>query len=135
MAKRQWSEREQRLIQWGLVGLLLLLIGGIHLLDPTFLRHGLAAVADGRFPRDDGVFGLFRRVGDPGQFSDRWDHQHCRLFAASYFSTANGLVFGIVPGIIISWLGETGRRADFLLADADAVSRWWPSTSSKRTGC
>ena len=36
MQHTQWSEAEERRLKWGLVVFLLAILGGIHLLDPTF---------------------------------------------------------------------------------------------------
>lgn len=107
MAKRQWSEREQRLIQWGLVGLLLLLIGGIHLLDPTFYATVWRLSQTGDF---QGTMEYLRSFGVWGilvSFLIDVIINIVGFLPSIFLSTANGLVFGIVPGIIISWLGET----------------------------
>lgn len=107
MAKRQWSEREQRLIQWGLVGLLLLLIGGIHLLDPTFYGTVWRLSQTGDFQGTMEYLGSFGVWGILVSFLIDVIINIVGFLPSIFLSTANGLVFGIVPGIIISWLGET----------------------------
>ena len=45
------------------------------------------------------------------------------IFPSIFISTANGLIFGLPLGIVISWLAENNGRCYQLLADALSVPR------------
>ena len=101
----QWSEAEERRLKWGLVVFLLAILGGIHLLDPTFygtIWH-LSMVGDFHgtveYLRGFGVWAM------AVSFFIDVIINIVGFLPSIFLSAANGLVFGIWLGILISWAG------------------------------
>ncbi len=98
------------------VTILIIVLGSIHLINPNFFGELWHVATSGNM--EDTVqyidsFGVWAMV-----FSFLLDVLINALgFLPSIFvSTANGLLFGIIPGIILSWLAETtGVIISFLL--------------------
>ncbi len=95
---------------------LILLIVMIHVLNPAFfpqLRHVLLS---GNIHE---IAMYIRSYGDWAMFFSFWlvvIVNALGFLPAIIFSTANALIFGIVPGILISWIGETvGVAISFLV--------------------
>lgn len=103
----QWSEAEERRLKWGLIAFLLAILGGIHLLDPTFygtIWH-LSMVGDFHgtveYLRGFGVWAM------AVSFFIDVIINIVGFLPSIFLSAANGLIFGIWLGILISWAGET----------------------------
>ncbi len=98
------------------VAVLFILLGVIHLLNPNFFSQLWHVATSGNMEETIAYidsFGVWAMV-----FSFLLDVLINALgFLPSIFvSTANGLLFGIVPGVILSWLAETtGVIISFLL--------------------
>ncbi len=98
------------------VAVLFILLGVIHLLNPDFFSQLWHVATSGNMEETIAYidsFGVWAMV-----FSFLLDVLINALgFLPSIFvSTANGLLFGIVPGVILSWLAETtGVIISFLL--------------------
>lgn len=107
------NERTVKIIT---VLLFVIVLGTIHILNPTFFGKfwQIATSGDMQHTMDYiASFGVWAMV-----FSFLLDVLINALgFLPSIFvSTANGLLFGIIPGIILSWLAETtGVIISFLL--------------------
>lgn len=108
--KREWAAKA------GLSLALILLIVTIHVLNPSFfpqLWHVLLSENIHEIVR------YIRSYGHWAMFFSFWLTvivNALGFLPAIIFSTANALIFGIVPGILISWLGETvGVTISFLI--------------------
>lgn len=105
--KREWSEREERYIKWGLVLSLLVLLTAIHWLDPDFYPTIWHLSQSGDF---NGTVRYIKSFGTWAMVVSFLIDVMINIvgFLPSIFlSTANGLVFGLGWGILISWIGET----------------------------
>lgn len=98
---------------------LLLLIGScllVHLIYPDFFPRMIHLSTSGDI---DALVEFFRSFGVWAMFFSFWLDvlvNALGFLPSIFISTANGIVFGIVPGIIISWLAETiGVTISFLL--------------------
>lgn len=101
------------------VAVLVLLIGSfglVHLVVPDFFPHMLHLTTSGDI---NALVEFFRSFGIWGMFFSFWLDvliNALGFLPSIFISTANGIVFGIVPGIIISWLAETvGVILSFIL--------------------
>lgn len=98
------------------VVLLIIVLGGIHIADPEFFPQFWHIATSGNMHNTVeyiASFGMWAMV-----FSFLLDVLINALgFLPSIFvSTANGLLFGVIPGVILSWLAETvGVIISFLL--------------------
>lgn len=101
------------------IAVLVLLIGSfglVHLLIPDFFPRMLHLTTGGDI---GALVDFFRSFGIWGMFFSFWLDvliNALGFLPSIFISTANGIVFGIVPGIIISWLAETvGVILSFIL--------------------
>ena len=90
MNKADLEEKQERRMRYGFLALLLLVLGGIHFMDPAFYPTVYQLSKSGdlggtiTYLRGFGVYAVF----------------------VSFF-IANGLIFGLFWGTMISWLAET----------------------------
>ena len=107
MKKRNWEEKEERCFRLGLLSVLLLMFLAIHFLDPSFYPtiYCLSESGDlkGTIEYLKG-FGIYAAV--MSFFIDVVVNV-VGFLPSIFISTANGLVFGLFWGTIISWLAET----------------------------
>lgn len=107
MKKRNWDEKEERRFRMGLLVILLLVFWAIHFLDPTFYPtvyhlsqsgdlHGTICYLKG--------YGIY--AAGMSFFIDVVINI-VGFLPSIFISTANGLIFGLFWGTIISWLAET----------------------------
>lgn len=101
------------------VAVLFLLIASfevVHLFSPDFFPRMLHLTTSGDI---NALVEFFRSFGIWGMFFSFWLDvliNALGFLPSIFISTANGIVFGIIPGIIISWLAETvGVILSFLL--------------------
>ncbi len=87
--------------------LLVMLVVGVQLLAPDFFRHTLQLVVSGN------VTGLVEYLRSFGPWAILISFlldvliNAASIFPSIFLSTANGLIFGLPLGILISWLAET----------------------------
>lgn len=87
--------------------LLVILVVGVQLLAPDFFRHTLQLVVSGN------VTGLVEYLRSFGPWAILISFlldvliNAASIFPSIFLSTANGLIFGLPLGILISWLAET----------------------------
>ena len=105
--KREWSEREERYIKWGLLALLIVLLAGIHWLDPAFYPTIWKLSQSGDFSGTVRYLKSFGAAAMLVSFLIDVIINIVGFLPSIFLSTANGLVFGIGWGILISWVGET----------------------------
>lgn len=104
---KQWSEKEERRIKIALVVFLVVVLGGIHLLDPHFyptiwrLSHSGDFNGTVVFLQGYGIWAM------AVSFLIDVIINIVGFLPSIFLSTANGLIFGVGWGIVISWLGET----------------------------
>lgn len=88
----------------------------VHILYPDFFPRMFHLVTSGDI---DALAEFFRSFGAWAMFFSFWIDvlvNALGFLPSIFISTANGIVFGIIPGIIISWLAETvGVIISFLL--------------------
>ena len=88
----------------------------VHILYPDFFSRMLHLVTSGDI---DALVEFFHSFGAGAMFFSFWIDvlvNALGFLPSIFISTANGIVFGIIPGIIISWLAETvGVIISFLL--------------------
>lgn len=105
--KKQWYQNVDVVTKIGAAILLLLLIGGIHLLAPDFFGKTLQLAISGN------VHGLVEYLRSFGPWAIVISFlldvliNAASVFPSIFLSTANGLIFGLPLGILISWLAET----------------------------
>lgn len=105
--KKQWYQNVDVVTKIGAAILLLLLIGGIHLLAPDFFGKTLQLAISGN------VHGLVEYLRSFGPWAIVISFlldvliNAAGVFPSIFLSTANGLIFGLPLGILISWLAET----------------------------
>lgn len=107
MIKRDWGEEEQRKIHLGLLALLLLVMIGIHSLAPSFYPTIYHLSKDGDL---HGTIHYLKGFGIYAAIVSFFIDVVVNIvgFLPSIFiSTANGLIFGLFWGTVISWLAET----------------------------
>ncbi len=116
MCKGEIFLSRDNIVKLIVVAVLFILLGVIHLLNPDFFSQLWHVATSGNMEETIAYidsFGVWAMV-----FSFLLDVLINALgFLPSIFvSTANGLLFGIVPGVILSWLAETtGVIISFLL--------------------
>lgn len=88
----------------------------VHILYPDFFPRLFHLTTSGDI---DALVEFFRSFGAWAMFFSFWIDvlvNALGFLPSIFISTANGIVFGIIPGIIISWLAETvGVVISFLL--------------------
>lgn len=107
MKKRNWEETEERRFRMGLLAFLILVFVAIHFLDPTFYPTIYHLSQSGDL---HGTICYLKSFGIWAAFMSFFIDVVINIvgFLPSIFiSTANGLVFGLFWGTIISWLAET----------------------------
>ncbi len=105
--KHRWGKREENLIKAGSMLLLIALLLAIHLYDPSFYPTVWRLSRTGDF---NGTVEYLRSFGVWAMGVSFLIDVLINIvgFLPSIFlSAANGVVFGIGMGILISWLGET----------------------------
>ena len=114
--KRQWYQDVDTLTKVAAAIVLVLLIGGIHVLAPDFFSKTLQLAISGN------VNGLVEYLRSFGPWAIVISFlldvliNAASIFPSIFLSTANGLIFGLPLGILISWLAETvGVVISFLL--------------------
>ncbi len=105
--KRYWGMTGERLIQViAVLGIIVLLVA-VHMVDPNFFSTVWQLTTSGNM---HDIVHYLRSFGPLAMFVSMILDIFVNAvgFLPSIFiSTANGIVFGIWPGIIISWLAET----------------------------
>lgn len=107
MKKRNWDEKEERRFRMGLLAILLFVFWAIHFLDPTFYPTVYHLSQSGDLP---GTICYLKGYGIYAAGMSFFIDVVINVvgFLPSIFiSTANGLIFGLFWGTIISWLAET----------------------------
>ena len=101
MNKADLEEKQERRMRYGFLALLLLVLGGIHFMDPAFYPTVYQLSKSGdlggtiTYLRGFGVYAVFVSFFIVG------------FLPSIFISTANGLIFGLFWGTMISWLAET----------------------------
>lgn len=107
MIKKDWGEDEQRKLHIGLLLLLLAVFLGIHFLDPSFyptIYH---------LSKDGDLHGTIRYLKGFGIYAAMVSFfidvvvNIVGFLPSIFISTANGLIFGLFWGTVVSWLAET----------------------------
>lgn len=107
MNKADFEEQQEKRMRYGFLFLLFVVLGGIHFLDPTFYPTIYQLSRSGNL---DGTIVYLREFGIYAAFVSFFIDVIINIvgFLPSIFiSTANGLIFGLFWGTIISWLAET----------------------------
>jgi uncharacterized membrane protein YdjX (TVP38/TMEM64 family) len=107
MRRRNWNEKHERCFRVSLLVLMILGLASIHFFDPTFYPTIYHLSKSGDL---DGTIQYLRSFGIYAAFISFFIDVVINIvgFLPSIFiSTANGLIFGLFWGTIISWLGET----------------------------
>ena len=101
------DKKKERYIQLGLVGALVALGVLVHILVPGFYDDMWELVISGDVNRMAEVLQSYGPWAMVISFVLDVLINALGFLPSIFFSTANGLLFGVVPGIIISWLAET----------------------------
>ena len=107
MNKADLEEKQERRMRYGFLALLLLVLGGIHFMDPAFYPTVYQLSKSGDL---GGTITYLRGFGVYAVFVSFFIDVVINIvgFLPSIFiSTANGLIFGLFWGTMISWLAET----------------------------
>lgn len=107
MRRRNWYERGERRFRLILLGILILMLAAIHFIDPSFYPTIYHLSKDGDL---HGTIHYLKGFGIYAAFVSFFIDVIINIvgFLPSIFiSTANGLIFGLFWGVIISWLAET----------------------------
>lgn len=101
------DKKKERYIQLGLIGALVALGVIVHILVPGFYDDMWELVISGDVNRMAEVLQSYGPWAMVISFVLDVLINALGFLPSIFFSTANGLLFGVVPGIIISWLAET----------------------------
>lgn len=101
------DKKKERYIQLGLLGALVALGVLVHILVPGFYDDMWELVISGDVNRMAEVLQSYGPWAMVISFVLDVLINALGFLPSIFFSTANGLLFGVVPGIIISWLAET----------------------------
>lgn len=101
------DKKKERYIQLGLLGALVALGILVHILVPGFYDDMWELVISGDVNRMAEVLQSYGPWAMVISFVLDVLINALGFLPSIFFSTANGLLFGVVPGIIISWLAET----------------------------
>lgn len=101
------DKKKERYIQLGLLGALVALGVLVHILVPGFYDDMWELVISGDVNRMAEVLRSYGPWAMVISFVLDVLINALGFLPSIFFSTANGLLFGVVPGIIISWLAET----------------------------
>ncbi len=101
------DKKKERYIQLGLLGALVALGVIVHILVPGFYDDMWELVVSGDVNRMAEVLQSYGPWAMVISFVLDVLINALGFLPSIFFSTANGLLFGVVPGIIISWLAET----------------------------
>ena len=107
MRYRNWNEKGERKFRLSILALLILVLVSIHFFDPTFYPTVYHLSEDGDLR---GTIAYLHSFGIYAAFMSFFIDVVINIvgFLPSIFiSTANGLIFGLFWGVIISWLAET----------------------------
>ena len=107
MKRRNWDEKGERRFRLILLAVLVLSLGAIHLIAPDFYPTILRMIREQDL---EGLIAYLQSFGVWAVFVSFFIDVVINIvgFLPSIFiSTANGLIFGLFWGTIISWLGET----------------------------
>ena len=107
MRYRNWNEKGERKFRLSVLALMILVLASIHFFDPTFYPTIYHLSKDGDL---EGAIAYLRGFGIYAAFMSFFIDVVINIvgFLPSIFiSTANGLIFGLFWGTIISWLAET----------------------------
>lgn len=108
--------RSERFVQFMALLLLTALIGGIHWLAPDFFPQLGHVLTCGSLSETVAYIQSFGIWGIVVSFFIDVLVNALGFLPSIFLSTANGILFGIIPGILISWLAETvGVILSFLL--------------------
>lgn len=105
--KKLWWQDVDVITKLVVAVLLVMLVVGVQLLAPDFFRHTLQLVVSGN------VTGLVEYLRSFGPWAILISFlldvliNAASIFPSIFLSTANGLIFGLPLGILISWLAET----------------------------
>ena len=105
--KKLWWQDVDVITKLVVAVLLVMLVVGVQLLAPDFFRHTLQLVVSGN------VTGLVEYLRSFGSWAILISFlldvliNAASIFPSIFLSTANGLIFGLPLGILISWLAET----------------------------
>lgn len=107
MQRRNWDEKAERKFRYAVLGLLVLVLAAIHFVDPTFYPMIYHLSKSGNihhtihYLQSFGIYAVFMSF-----FIDVVINI-VGFLPSIFISTANGLIFGLFWGVIISWLAET----------------------------
>ena len=101
------DKKKERYIQLGLLGALVALGVIVHILVPGFYDDMWELVISGDVNRMAEVLQSYGPWAMVISFVLDVLINALGFLPSIFFSTANGLLFGVIPGIIISWLAET----------------------------
>ena len=107
MRYRNWNEKGERKFRLSVLALLILVLAAIHFFDPTFYPTIYHLSKDGDLR---GTIAYLHSFGIYAAFMSFFIDVVINIvgFLPSIFiSTANGLIFGLFWGTMISWLAET----------------------------
>ena len=105
--RRNWDEKEERYFRIGLLTLLILVLAAIHFIDPLFYPTVY------RLSKEGDLWGTILYLKSFGIYAALISFfidvvvNIVGFLPSIFISTANGLVFGLFWGVIISWLAET----------------------------
>lgn len=107
MKRRNWDEKGERRFRLILLAVLVLSLGAIHLIAPDFYPTILRMIREQDL---EGLIAYLQSFGVWAVFVSFFIDVVINIvgFLPSIFiSTANGLIFGLFWGTVISWLAET----------------------------
>ena len=107
MKRRNWDEKGERRFRLILLAVLVLSLGAIHLIAPDFYPTILRMIREQEL---EGLIAYLQSFGVWAVFVSFFIDVVINIvgFLPSIFiSTANGLIFGLFWGTVISWLAET----------------------------
>ncbi len=105
--RRNWDEKEERYFRLGVLALMVIVLAAIHFIDPLFYPTVFRLSNEGDLR---GTILYLKSFGIYAALISFFIDVVINIvgFLPSIFiSTANGLVFGLFWGVIISWLAET----------------------------
>lgn len=107
MIRRDWGKEERRRLHMGLLVLLVAVFLGIHFLDPSFYPTIYHLSRDGDLKGTIGYLKGFGIYAAAVSFFIDVVVNIVGFLPSIFISTANGLIFGLFWGTVISWLAET----------------------------
>jgi uncharacterized membrane protein YdjX (TVP38/TMEM64 family) len=97
----------KRTLKIAFFGMLLIMLAAIYLAIPDFYRTVWAAFDERQYAGDYSLSAVFRHLGCPVSMIIDIVINIVGFLPSIFISTANGVVFGVFQGTLVSWIAET----------------------------